>query len=80
MTIIEQKIEMLLLSPEHIGKGQGKKLVKYVIQKLKAIGWRKWTEQKAIKFYSKFGFVAYERNEKDDQGDDYPLLRMELKK
>lgn len=38
MTIIEQKIEMLLLSPEHIGKGQGKKLVKYVIQKLKAIG------------------------------------------
>jgi putative acetyltransferase len=33
---------------------------------------------RAIKFYQKFGFQTYERTEKDDQGRNYPLLRMKL--
>jgi putative acetyltransferase len=32
----------------------------------------------AVKFYSKFGFVTYERTEKDSEG--YPILKMKLKK
>lgn len=32
----------------------------------------------AIKFYERLGFKTYERTDKDDQGRDFPLLRMKL--
>jgi putative acetyltransferase len=34
---------------------------------------------KAVNFYKKSGFEIIERSEKDDQGRNYPLLRMKLK-
>ncbi|RDV12574.1 GNAT family N-acetyltransferase [Pontibacter diazotrophicus] len=33
---------------------------------------------KAVEFYQKLGFETYERTAQDDQGKDYPLLRMKL--
>lgn len=33
---------------------------------------------RAVEFYERFGFDVYERTNKDDQGRDYPLLRMKL--
>lgn len=76
-----QKLEMLFLSPEHIGKGLGKKLLNFAIRELKA-NKVDVNEQNtnAVKFYSKFGFKTYERTAKDEQGKNYPLLRMELNK
>ena len=34
---------------------------------------------KALMFYQKSGFEIVERTDKDDQGRNYPLLRMKLK-
>lgn len=75
-----QKVEMLFLSPEQIGKGLGKKLLNFAIHDLNADK-VDVNEQntKAVEFYSKFGFKTYERTDKDDQGKNYPLLRMGLK-
>ena len=75
-----QKVEMLFLSPEQIGKGLGKKLLNFAIHDLNA-NKVDVNEQntKAVEFYSKFGFKTYERTDKDEQGKNYPLLRMELK-
>ena len=74
------KIEMLFLSPEQIGIGLGKKLLNFAIHDLNA-NKVDVNEQntKAFGFYSKFGFKTYERTDKDEQGKNYPLLRMELK-
>ncbi len=77
--VAEQKIEMLFLSPDYIGKGLGKKLLDFAINELKSDK-VDVNEQnaKAVEFYKKSRFVTYERTDKDDQGNDYPLLRMKL--
>ena len=77
--VAEQKVEMLFLLPGHIGKGYGKKLLDFAISNLNA-NKVDVNEQniKAVKFYQRNGFKTYERTEKDDQGNDYPLLRMSL--
>lgn len=75
-----QKVEMLFLSPEYIGKGLGKKLLNFAIHNLNANKVDVNEENtKAVEFYTKFGFKTYERTDKDDQGKNYPILRMELK-
>lgn len=77
--LAERKIEMLFLSPEYIGKGLGRKLIDFAFSKLKADK-VDVNEQNthAVKFYEKLGFKTYERTDKDDQGKEYPLLRMKL--
>jgi len=77
--VFEKKIEMLFIAPEYIGRGLGRKLLNFAIFTLNA-NKVDVNEQNlnAVKFYIKMGFVAYERTEKDDQGKDYPLLRMQL--
>lgn len=77
--VADRKIEMLFLSPDYFGRGLGKQLMEFAIHHLRAYK-VDVNEQnlKATEFYKKFGFVTYERTEKDDQGNDYPLLRMRL--
>jgi putative acetyltransferase len=79
--IAEQKVEMLFLSPDYFGKGMGQKLIRFAISELGAekVDVNEQNVQ-AVGFYKKMGFVVYERTEKDDQGRDYPLLRMKLAK
>ncbi len=75
--VAAQKVEMLFLSPDYFGKGLGKKLLHFAISELSA-DMVDVNEQNtnAVGFYRKFGFKTYERTDKDDQGRDYPLLRM----
>ena len=77
--VAAQKLEMLFLSPDHIGKGLGKTLLNFAITELNADK-VDVNEQntRAVDFYKNAGFETYERTEKDDQGNDYPLLRMKL--
>lgn len=77
--VAEQKIEMLFLAPNYIGKGLWKKLTNFAFSTLRADK-VDVNEQNtnAVKFYEKIGFKTYERTEKDDQGMEYPLLRMKL--
>ncbi|UIR56869.1 GNAT family N-acetyltransferase [Sphingobacterium sp. SRCM116780] len=77
--VMNQKIEMLFLDPNYFGHGLGLKLLNFAVKELKA-NTLDVNEQntKAIKFYQKFGFQTFERTDKDDQGRNYPLLRMKL--
>ena len=77
--VADRKVEMLFISPDYFGKGLGKKLMDVAISGLK-IDSVDVNEQNngAVVFYTKLGFEVYERTVKDDQGRDYPLLRMRL--
>ena len=77
--VADQKIEMLFLSPSYFGKGLGKKFMEFALRELKA-NKVDVNEQNsyAVEFYQRFGFKTYERTDKDDQGNDYPILRMRL--
>lgn len=79
--VVDKTIEMLFIDPDFFGQGLGKKLVKFALEDL---GAEKVdvNEQniRSVKFYSKFGFVTYERTDKDPQGKDYPILKMKLEK
>ncbi|MEI6948772.1 GNAT family N-acetyltransferase [Paraflavisolibacter sp. H34] len=77
--VADKKIEMLFLNPEYFGQGHGQRLLNFAVKELGADK-LDVNEQntKALKFYQKFGFVIIERTDKDDQGRNYPLLRMKL--
>ncbi len=77
--VAERKIEMLFVSPGYFGKGLGKRLLEFAIAELKADKVDVNEENaRATEFYQKVGFKTYERTSKDDQGKNYPLLRMKL--
>lgn len=77
--ILDNKIEMLFLLPEYFGQGFGKQLIQFAISELKADK-VDVNEQNisATEFYKKMGFKVYERNEKDDLGKEYPILKMKI--
>ncbi|HEY8510792.1 MAG TPA: GNAT family N-acetyltransferase [Cyclobacteriaceae bacterium] len=62
-----------------LGKGLGRKLMNFAVHELKAdkVDVNE-NNTRAVEFYERFGFDVYERTNKDDQGRDYPLLRMKL--
>lgn len=77
--VADKKIEMLFLDPQYFGQGLGRKLLNFAVRELNADK-LDVNEQntKALKFYQSFGFETFERTDKDDQGRNYPLLRMKL--
>ena len=77
--VADKKIEMLFLDPQYFGQGLGRKLLNFAVKELNADK-LDVNEQntKALKFYQSFGFETFERTDKDDQGRNYPLLRMKL--
>lgn len=79
MGIVEQHLEMLFISHEERGKGLGKKLLKYGIEK-HSVNDLAVNEQNPLAkgFYEHIGFKVYKRMECDEQGNPYPLLYMRL--
>lgn len=79
MCIAEQKLEMLFLKPDYIGKGLGKSLTKYAIEQLK-INEVDVNEDNtnAVGFYQNLGFVQYDRTPLDGCNKPYPILKMRL--
>jgi len=77
MGITEQHLEMLFISNEERGKGLGKKLLQYGIEKY-SINDLAVNEQNPLAkgFYEHMGFEVYKRTERDEQGNPYPLLYM----
>ena len=73
------KIEMLFLDPDAFGLGYGAALLQFAIKEFGATT-VDVNEQnlRAVKFYQRNGFEIVGRSSKDEQGREYPLLRMKL--
>ncbi|MCI9579739.1 MAG: GNAT family N-acetyltransferase [Oscillibacter sp.] len=74
-----RRLEMLFLLPEARGKGLGRALLQYGMDRY---GLRELTvnqqNPQARGFYEHMGFHVYRRTETDEQGGPYPLLYMKL--
>ena len=81
MGIIGQYLEMLFISHEERGKGLGKELLRYGIEKY-SVNDLAVNEQNPLAkgFYEHMGFKVYRRTECDEQGNPYPLLYMRLER
>ncbi len=79
MGIADGTLEMLFVAPSARGRGFGKRLLQYGVERC---GVRRLTvnEQnpQAIGFYQHMGFAVYKRTPLDEQGNPYPLLYMRL--
>ena len=77
MGIAEQHLEMLFIAQEERGKGFGKQLLQYGIERY-SINDLAVNEQNPLAkgFYEHMGFTVYKRTELDEQGNPYPLLYM----
>lgn len=77
--VLDRKVEMLFLDPDFFEQGLGKKLLMFAITRLGADK-IDVNEQntKAVEFYQRAGFQTFMKTETDDQGRNYPLLRMKL--
>ena len=77
MGIQEGSLEMLFIENAQRGKGLGRKLLEYGIEK-HAVERLTVNEQnpQAKGFYEYMGFAVYKRTDLDEQGNPYPLLYM----
>ena len=77
--VAEHSIEMLFLHPSAMGKGMGRKLLRFAIDSLHAnkVDVNEQNE-KAVDFYKHMGFVVISRSETDGLGKPFPILHMEL--
>ena len=77
MGIADQRLEMLFVSDEERGKGLGKELLRYGIEKY-SVNDLAVNEQNPLAkgFYEHMGFTCYKRTDTDEQGNPYPLLYM----
>ena len=77
MGILGKNLEMLFVSAESRGKGYGKYLLQYAINKfgIRNVDVNEQNKQ-AIGFYEKFGFKIIGRSEKDSMDKNYPILHM----
>lgn len=71
------KLEMLFVAAESIGRGIGRRLTEYVTGKY-GVNNLTVNEQnpQAIGFYEHMGFKIYKRSDTDEQGGPYPILYM----
>ena len=79
MGIDGQKLEMLFLAPEERGRGLGRKLVRYGVERfdIREVTVNEQNPQ-ARGFYEHMGFRVCQRSELDEQGRPYPILNMRL--
>lgn len=77
--IAGQHLEMLFISNEERGKGLGRELLEYGMEKY-SVNDLAVNEQNPLAkgFYEHMGFEVYKRTECDEQGNPYPLLYMRL--
>ena len=79
MGIINNKIEMLFLSPDHLRQGLGTELVKFAIHQrhCRFVDVNE-ENQTAYKFYQHIGFQVFSRDETDDCGKPHPILHLQI--
>ena len=77
MGLSGQKAEMLFVSAQKRGKGIGRTLLEYGMEHY-SVNELAVNEQNPLAkgFYEHMGFRVYKRDELDEQGNPYPILRM----
>jgi len=77
----DDKIEMLFIRPDYRGKGVGKALLDFAVNKQNArkVDVNEQNEQ-AVGFYEYLGFKTVRREPLDSGGKPFPILSMELQK
>ena len=80
MGIENGTLEMLFVAPKERGKGLGKTLLRYGIERcgVERLAVNEQNPQ-AKGFYEHMGFEVYKRTDHDEQGNPYPLLYMRRK-
>lgn len=78
MGIEGRKIEMLFLAPAQFGQGLGRRMVTLAFDTY-GVTHVDVNEQnaRAAAFYRRMGFRPFRRDALDDQGNPFPILRME---
>jgi putative acetyltransferase len=73
------KIEMLFIDPEFMGRGFGKTLLRYAVDKAGArfVDVNEQNQQ-AVAFYKAMGFILEKRSPLDGMGKPYPILHLKL--
>lgn len=81
MGVASRKIEMLFIDPSRMGKGIGRLLVQYAIEKLQAneVDVNEHNRE-ATQFYLHLDFIQKGRSETDGLGKPFPLLHLQLVK
>lgn len=76
--VSSNKVEMLFIAPEFIGKGLGKKLISFALDKL-YINLVDVNEENpaALGFYQHMGYKIISRDEVDGNGRPHPILHLE---
>lgn len=79
--VSDKNLEMLFIHPDFFGKGFGKTLLHYCIEKLEVekVDVNEQNEQ-ALGFYLHMGFEITGRSPLDSMGKPYPILHMHLKR
>ncbi|MBB5634336.1 putative acetyltransferase [Pedobacter cryoconitis] len=79
MGIESDKLEMLFVHPQHMGKGIGKRLLEYALQvfKVNKVDVNE-DNQQGLGFYEKMGFKITGRSELDGMGKPFPILHMTI--
>lgn len=79
MGVEQGVLEMLFVSPDHFGKGIGRKIVQHGIDNygIKEVTVNEQNPS-ALEFYKRMGFSAYKRTDCDEQGRPFPLIYMRL--
>ena len=79
MGVEQGMLEMLFVSPDHFGKGIGRKIVQHGIDNygIKEVTVNEQNPS-AVEFYKRMGFSAYKRTDCDEQGRPFPLIYMRL--
>jgi len=79
--VAENNLEMLFIHPDYRGKGIGKMMLDYAVEKLQVekVDVNEQNAQ-ALGFYEHCGFKVVKRSEVDGLGKPYPVLHMALEK
>ena len=77
MGMAGQKLEMLFISHACRRKGIGFALMQYGMEHY-SLSWLTVNKQnpEVRKFYESLGFHTYQRTERDEEGNSYPLIYM----
>lgn len=77
--VSEDQLEMLFVHPDEFGKGIGKALLDHVTKELQVhkVDVNEGND-KAVRFYQRYGFQTISRSEWDATGKPYPILHMSL--